>query len=169
VKGKTMYKRIVTIIASVITIMFLTGCLISTDTIRYWNGADQGMIYQTGPCIEIMEEVIPDAQVITIKEIVMFEWDSNIISTKGEKLLDKVAEVMKENPDLNLVLTGYASVEGNTDYNQDLSQRRVDAVHVTLMQKGVKGNRMTTSANGETGFFGDLLDLNRRVMVLSVD
>jgi len=163
-----MKKKLFTIVISVVCLMFLSACFISTDTIKYWNGPDMGETIQTAVCISI-DDSVPTVPVIKIKEVVMFDWDSNDITPEGDVLLNKVAKIMKDNPEINLALTGYASVEGSTVYNQGLSQRRVDAVYVTLMQKGIKGNRMTTVAKGETDFFGDPLNANRRVMVLSVD
>jgi len=138
----------------------------STDTIKYWNGADKGVVIKTVSCDEPMPEI---AEVIKIKEVVMFDWDSNAITDEGQEIIDKVAKIMNENPDINLHLEGYASTEGTEMYNQKLSQRRIDAVKVSLMVLGVKSERMESSANGETSLFGDLLDLNRRTMILSVD
>ena len=77
---------------------------------------------------------------------------------------------MAEYPDTALILDGYASEEGASDYNLDLSQDRADSVKAALIEKGVDADRIVNAVGqGEATVFGDLLKLNRRVMVLSVD
>jgi len=155
-----MNKKLIGFISSLAVLLFLSGCFTSMDTFKYWNGADKNEVVQTYPC---------DVVVITIKEAVMFDWDSNIITEEGDKIIDKVASILKDNPEMKVYLTGHASSEGAEIYNQGLSQRRVDAVKVGLMDKGITPDRMTSEAKGETNIFGDLLETNRRVMVLSID
>lgn len=159
-----MYKRTLKLIGVVLALFFITGCFASLDTLRYWDGAKDGAVVQNAPCTVSLE--LP---ALKIKEVVMFDWDSNIVKADGQKTLDKVAKLMKENPEINLQLKGYASAEGNETYNQGLSQRRVDAVKVELMMRGVKSNRMTTEAKGETTMFGEVLNHNRRTTILSAD
>lgn len=148
------------IIGPLVVAMFLSGCFTSWDTIKYWNGADKDAVVQTYPC---------DLVVIKINEVVMFDWDSNIITEEGSKIIDKVTSILNDNPEMKVYLTGHASIEGSDVYNQGLSQRRVDAVKVALMDKDITADRMTTEAKGETSLFGNLLENNRRVMVLSID
>jgi outer membrane protein OmpA-like peptidoglycan-associated protein len=160
-------KKIFGIISTLVILMVVTGC--SLDTIRYWNGPDKGEVVQTVPCVSVEKVATVQAPVIKIKEVIFFDWDSNIVKPEGQVILDKVAKLMKENPDIQLQLKGYASEEGASTYNMGLSRRRVDAVKVELMMRGVKGTRMSTEAKGETTAFGDLLNLNRRTVILSVD
>lgn len=155
-----MNKRIFRVIGILTIFMLFTGCFASLDTIRYWNGSNEGDIVQTYPC---------DIVMVKIEEAVMFEYDSNLITKDGAEIIDKVTLVLNDNPEMKVYLAGYASVEGSSDYNQALSQRRVDAVKVSLMDKGIAADRITTEAKGETSLWGDLLENNRRVMVLSLD
>jgi len=164
-----MNKKIFTIVSSLVCLMFLSGCFISTDTIKYWNGPDKGETIQTAVCISI-DDSVPTVPVIKIKEAVMFDWDSNIIKPEGDALLDKVAKIMEDNPDIDIYLTGYASVEGTDEYNMALSERRVNATWDALTAKGVSADRIKSSVGkGEVDIFGESLEANRRVMVLSVD
>jgi outer membrane protein OmpA-like peptidoglycan-associated protein len=155
-----MNKRIFKVVGILAIFMLFTGCFASLDTFRYWEGAGPGEIVQTYPC---------DIVVVKINEAVMFDYDSNVITKDGNTILDKVASVLKDNPEMKVYLTGYASIEGSDQYNQGLSQRRVDAVKVSLMDRGISADRMTTEAKGETSLWGELLENNRRVMVLSLD
>jgi len=163
-----MIKRSLGLISTLVMVMFLTGCFACLDTFKYWEGPEKGKISQTEVCISV-DDSIPTVAVIKIKEVVMFDWDSNVITSEGQVIIDKVVKIMNENPDINLYLPGYASAEGSDTYNQGLSQRRVDAVKVGLMDQGISGDKITAEAKGETILFGDLLNLNRRVIVLSVE
>jgi len=154
------YKKLLKFLVVLVVLLFLTGCFACLDTFKYWNGAGGDNLVQTFPC---------EVEVVKIKEAIMFDYDSNIITKTGNEILDKIASIMKDNPEMKLYLTGYASVEGFEVYNQGLSQRRVDSVKVTLMDKGIIADRITTEAKGETDLFGELLENNRRVMILSID
>jgi outer membrane protein OmpA-like peptidoglycan-associated protein len=69
-----------------------------------------------------------------------------------------------------LVLEGHASMEGTIGHNLKLSQMRADAVKSMLMLSNVPEENIKSSiGQGETNIFGEILDTNRRVMVLSVD
>jgi len=163
-----MIKRSLGLISTLIMVMFLTGCFACLDTFKYWDGPEKGKILQTEVCISV-DDSVPTVAVIKIKEVVMFDWDSNVITSEGQTIIDKIAKILNENPDINLYLQGYASVEGSDTYNQGLSQRRVDAVKVGLMDQGISRDKITAEAKGESSLFGELLEANRRVMVLSVD
>jgi outer membrane protein OmpA-like peptidoglycan-associated protein len=109
-------------------------------------------------------------EIIQINEVIMFDWDKYDIRADQMDLLNRIAETMIANPDLVLVLEGYASEEGDIDYNLELSQDRADAVKSMLMLSNVpEENIKKAIGNGESTIFGDLLDDNRRVMVLSID
>ena len=111
-----------------------------------------------------------EAEIIEISEVVMFDWDSYEIRADQMELLNSIAATMIANPDLVLVLEGHASVEGETDYNLNLSQMRADSVKSMLMLSQVPEQNIQSSiGQGETDIFGEILDTNRRVMVLSVD
>jgi len=164
-----MFKRICGLISTLVIVMFLSGCFISTDTVKYWNGPDKGETIQTAVCISI-DDSVPTIPVIKIKEAVMFDWDSNIITPEGDVLLNKVAKILEDNADIDIYLTGYASIEGTDEYNIALSQRRADSTLDALIAKGVSPDRIKSSlGKGEVNIFGQPLESNRRVMVLSVE
>lgn len=109
-------------------------------------------------------------EIIQINEVVMFDWDSYEIRADQMDLINRIAETMLANPDIVLVLEGYASEEGDVDDNMILSQNRADAVKSMLMLSQVpEVNIQKAMGRGESTIFGDILDTNRRVMVLSIN
>lgn len=89
---------------------------------------------------------------IVINEKVQFEFDSAKIMAESHSLLDEVAKVIKENPQIKEILVeGHASAEGSDSHNMDLSKRRAKAVMKYLTDKGGIGKKMLKSEGfGET-------------------
>jgi outer membrane protein OmpA-like peptidoglycan-associated protein len=88
---------------------------------------------------------------IEIGDKVYFDVDKARIQRRSYKLLTQVADVLKENPHIELVrIEGHTDDQGPDDYNLKLSQRRADAVRDFLMKKGVEGERLVAVGFGET-------------------
>lgn len=76
-------------------------------------------------------------------ENVLFERATARIFTSSFEQLDLLAEVMKENPYLNIRLKGHTDNKGNPRSNLELSQNRVDAVAEYLRNKGISKKRIS--------------------------
>lgn len=164
---KTLFKTLV-VLAMVVT---LGGCFMSWDTVKY-QSTDK--MIQTAPCeVATVEEAAPVVQKATkvkILEPVLFDFDKSVIRADQQPVIDKIASLMAEYEDTVLGIDAYASKEGPEKYNLKLSQRRADAVKAALVEKGISADRIVNSVGkGETGIFGELLKLNRRAIVLSVE
>ncbi|MGD9660495.1 MAG: OmpA family protein [Porticoccaceae bacterium] len=93
----------------------------------------------------------PATRTITVELKVLFEFDkAEVRSIYGDEL-EAVAKAMKQHDDIDLVLEGHTDSVGTDAYNQDLSQRRVDAVKAKLVEMyGIPGNRISTVGYGES-------------------
>lgn len=89
---------------------------------------------------------------IIINEKVQFEFDSAKIREVSHSLLDEVAKVIKENPQIKKIeVEGHASAEGSDDHNMKLSDRRAKAVVKYLTGKGgVAKGSLSAKGYGET-------------------
>lgn len=105
-----------------------------------------------------IKETLPGAQVervgdgikVTMNEsIVNFAFDSSNLTSVAQTNLDKLAEVLVNNPDTNINIYGYTDSKGADAYNLKLSQRRADAVKSYLVGKGIVSSRMFTKGEGE--------------------
>jgi outer membrane protein OmpA-like peptidoglycan-associated protein len=67
-----------------------------------------------------------------INETVYFAYDSDVLDARAKETLDKLGE------NGVYVIDAYASSEGSTEYNKELSQRRADAVKAYLENRGAK-------------------------------
>ncbi|MCA9729018.1 MAG: OmpA family protein, partial [Candidatus Eisenbacteria bacterium] len=64
-------------------------------------------------------------------------------------VLEEVARIMKERPDLKLKITGHTDNIGSDTANQSLSVRRAETVRNYLVKKGISADRFVTEGQGE--------------------
>ncbi len=79
-----------------------------------------------------------------------FAFDSAVIPPCYYPLLDRVAEILKNNPSLKIEIQGHTDNVGSHDYNIMLSKRRAQAVTDYLARHGISPDRMTVQGFGET-------------------
>jgi outer membrane protein OmpA-like peptidoglycan-associated protein len=82
--------------------------------------------------------------------------------------LDSAVVVLKNYPNLEVLIKGHTSSEGDADYNQKLSEKRAFAVKNYLTEKGIDPKRLTAQGFGETQLLmpddsEDNKRLNRRI------
>ena len=81
---------------------------------------------------------------------VTFETDSNRLRPDAVTILDEVAEVLNRYPEMLVEVAGHTDSVGADAYNQQLSQRRAEAVVEYLVGKGIAADRMTAMGYGES-------------------
>jgi outer membrane protein OmpA-like peptidoglycan-associated protein len=87
---------------------------------------------------------------IEIKDTVYFNTAKATIQARSFKLLDQVAKVLKEHPELEKIwIEGHTDNEGKPDANLKLSQRRAEAVRNYLIKKGVEPQRLEAKGFGQ--------------------
>lgn len=105
-------------------------------------------IKNTLPGAEV--ERVGDGIKVTLGEnTVNFDFDSSNLTASTKNNLDKLATVLKDNPDTNINIYGYTDSKGADAYNMNLSDRRAAAVKSYLAMKGVTTGRMITMGRGK--------------------
>jgi len=80
---------------------------------------------------------------------IQFDVDSAEIKEESEPTINKIAELLKENPDLNLNVVGHTDSTGNLDYNIDLSERRAESLVEFLVNNyNIDQNRLNSFGVG---------------------
>jgi outer membrane protein OmpA-like peptidoglycan-associated protein len=64
-------------------------------------------------------------------------------------MLDRIARVMLQNPDIDLVVQGYTDTLGAYHYNKKLSELRANTVQSYLVAKGISPTKIRTTGVGE--------------------
>jgi len=80
----------------------------------------------------------------------LFDFDQSAVRSSETGKVEKLSQYMKDNPNIEVGIDGYADPRGTAQYNQPLSQRRVDAVKAALVSAGVPSDKIQTGAFGET-------------------
>lgn len=108
---------------------------------------------------------------MTFDSGLLFGFDSYSISEATRKNLDNMAEVLKDYEDTDILIEGHTDSVGDEQYNQNLSEKRAEAVSDYLRQHKVKRKRLRTVGYGENQPIASNDDqagqkLNRRVEVV---
>ena len=103
-----------------------------------------------------------------------FDYNSANISSKSMQSVQALGKALT-NPDLKgstFVVAGYTDAAGGDSYNQDLSERRADAIKRYLTDKyGIAGSDLVTVGYGKTKLkdaSNPMAEANRRVQVVNM-
>jgi OmpA-OmpF porin, OOP family len=94
-------------------------------------------------------EVAAKEGVIVLRGI-NFDFDKYNIKPEWAGVLDEAARIMKDRPNMQVMVEGHTDSKGTEPYNQKLSERRARAVFNYLVDKGISSSRMQTIGYGET-------------------
>ncbi len=82
---------------------------------------------------------------------IYFDSGKDIVKPESYGSIKEIANVLKENPDVKIEITGHTDSDGNDESNLDLSKRRAVSVKNYLVsQFQIEGARMQTDGKGET-------------------
>ncbi|HSE40909.1 MAG TPA: OmpA family protein, partial [Acidobacteriota bacterium] len=82
---------------------------------------------------------------------IQFDFNQATIKPESAQVLSQVAEVLKNQPDLKLMIEGHTDNVGKPAYNMELSHKRAQSVKDYLVQNHqVDGGRLTTQGFGDT-------------------
>jgi outer membrane protein OmpA-like peptidoglycan-associated protein len=108
--------------------------------------------------------------VVTLGDV-LFNVDQAMLTAQGMATVQKLGQILTDNPDRAVLVEGFTDSTGSTAHNLELSQRRAESVRNALMQMGIASNRVQTRGYGEAypvagnGTAGDR-QLNRRVEIV---
>jgi outer membrane protein OmpA-like peptidoglycan-associated protein len=86
--------------------------------------------------------------VITFGDV-LFNTDQAVLTAQGMQTAQRLAEVLRNNPDRSVLVEGFTDSTGTAAHNLELSQRRAEAVRMALMQMGVDRAHIDTRGYGE--------------------
>jgi outer membrane protein OmpA-like peptidoglycan-associated protein len=100
---------------------------------------------------------------VRIRRQIFFKTGSAEIRPRSDALLSEIADVLLRNPQVEHVeIQGHTDNTGTPELNQDLSQRRAEAVRDWLVNAGVEPQRLTARGYGDTRpLMPNLTDRNR--------
>lgn len=132
---------------------------------KFWGNeakAVKGRVYAR---VDIIETKPMERKMVTVKaeemagEIskegkvalygIYFDTDKAEVKPESAPTLDEIAKLLKNNPDLKILVVGHTDNQGDLAYNMDLSKRRAQAVVKALTgQYGIETSRLTPGGVG---------------------
>ncbi|WP_236976430.1 OmpA family protein [Membranihabitans maritimus] len=97
---------------------------------------------------KVMDPIVKNKEIIL--ENIYYDYDRWNIRPDARPVLDSLATLLQNNPDIKIELTSHTDCRGEDDYNIDLSQKRAESAVRFLIDKGVSAERLQPKGYGET-------------------
>jgi outer membrane protein OmpA-like peptidoglycan-associated protein len=115
----------------------------------------------------------PRGLVLTLGDV-LFDTGRAQLNPGSARKLDQLGQFLTDHPERRVQIDGFTDSVGSESYNQDLSQRRADAVKFALISRGISSSRIGSQGYGKGFPVADNADsggrqLNRRVEVVIGD
>ena len=116
-----------------------------------YMGSEESVKLQSGGNDDYTFYLVPLEVGTTIRlSKVYFEQSKAVLIDSSFTELDRVADMLQENPNVKIELTGHTDNQGDSRLNLKLSQERVDVVKQYLVDKGIDANRIKGKGFGGT-------------------
>jgi outer membrane protein OmpA-like peptidoglycan-associated protein len=80
---------------------------------------------------------------------VNFDVDKSVIRPESEAAVKQVAQMLKDNPELDLIIAGHTDSSGTWAHNKTLSESRAQAVVQAVLARGVAASRLVSTGYGQ--------------------
>ena len=105
---------------------------------------------------------VKPATATNLQPTVLFQQGKSNVEKSQMPNIELIAQYMKNHPEANIEIKGYASPEGPKELNQKLSEKRAEAVKKVLVKKyKIAANRLTTKGMGATDKLFKQVEFNR--------
>lgn len=95
--------------------------------------------------------LIPIEVGVTVRlKNIYFDFDKTTLKKESFTELNKVVEFLKQNPSVEIEISGHTDNKGSDDYNLNLSQGRSQSVVDYIVSQGIDSFRLTAHGYGET-------------------
>ena len=123
-----------------------------------------------GP-LDLYDQVVTTGKFIT--RGIQFDVASATIKTESFSVVNKIATLMKQYPDLTFRIEGHTDSDGTIESNQKLSEDRAISIRQALIKFGISENRLQSKGWGESepiasNATSEGKQLNRRVEFISL-
>lgn len=88
--------------------------------------------------------------VVTLPEAITFDVDSFALNQRSRRVINQLARSLNRYPSSYIDVIGHTDSTGSREYNQQLSERRANAVANALTRRGVNPARIASAGVGET-------------------
>jgi outer membrane protein OmpA-like peptidoglycan-associated protein len=87
---------------------------------------------------------------VIILRNIFFDFDKATLRPESKAELERVYQLLVENPRLKIRIAGHTDSMGSDEYNQKLSENRARSVYEYLIQRGISADRLSYIGYGES-------------------
>ena len=98
----------------------------------------------------VLQFPLPSMHIPVLVRNVFYAFNSAEITPESSAALDRLTNLLKENPHITIELAAHTDYRGADAYNLQLSQRRAESVVRYLTAKGIDAARLAPKGYGET-------------------
>jgi len=95
----------------------------------------------------VLNKIVIDKAIVL--ENIYYEFDESFITDAAAIELDKLVNILDDNPQISIELSSHTDARGDNEYNQELSQRRAESAVEYLVDSGINPARITARGYGE--------------------
>ncbi len=128
--------------------------------ITFWNGHNKPEYNTYLKNVRIAKGAVPlydrmmtDGKIITYG--ITFDVGKSTIKPESMGEINRIVQLMTENPDLKFSVEGHTDSTGNATSNQTLSEQRSQAIVAKLVELGVARDRLTAVGKGQNNPIAD--------------
>jgi outer membrane protein OmpA-like peptidoglycan-associated protein len=81
---------------------------------------------------------------------IFFDFNKTELRKESFAELDRLVDILKQNPILKIAIGGHTDSKGSDEYNNFLSSERAGSVQDYLLKKGISQDRMTIKTLGKS-------------------
>ena len=108
-----------------------------------------GPVRIAGSTVDLYDRLTRDGRVTT--RGILFDVDSDVIQPESAPTLEEIGTTLQEHPDLRISIEGHTDSDGDEASNQQLSERRAEAVRARLIDDyGIDPSRLEAAGYGES-------------------
>lgn len=121
-----------------------------------------GTIYVDDPWLKVLKLKTENQQVkkdsLIIIENIYYDYGKADILPEAQKTLDKVIQVLKNDPDITIEINSHTDSRSSAEYNLTLSQKRAKSAVDYIVKGGISAKRMSGIGYGESKLINDCRD-----------
>ena len=106
-----------------------------------------------GGAVPLYDRMMSDGKFITYG--ITFDVGKSTIKPESMGEINRIVELMNQNPDLRFSVEGHTDSTGNAASNQTLSEARSQAIVAKLTELGIAADRLTSSGKGQNNPIAD--------------
>lgn len=96
----------------------------------------------------VLDQLILEKSIVL--ENIYYDLDKADIRPDAAKELDKLVQILKDNPSIRIELSSHTDDRSSDEYNQDLSQRRAQSAVDYMVSQGIDPSRLVAKGYGES-------------------